>query len=487
MKKVTYQCSRAFLATMACLVVATWAGCVSPGNRLLRSAEKGDTENVRKLLAEGVNIDSKNNLERTALVKAAHNGHTHTVDVLLRQGADVTARTHGGATALIHAVLQGHTQIVKDLLDNGADASVAMDNGDTALMHAARIGDVEMVKALLRHGADVNAKARDGWTALMYAAATNVDIVKLLIEHGAETDVRSVEFQTAWFDHSFSGGPNPFRQRPRNRYGETPLSIARRYEKRRIVQLLEDASTHSYGNSSRRASSSDNCENITLGADIFGNLTLDSWSIIRAVNRMAVRDVSVPHVVKSGAMLRVESIPGDAAHCQKVRFQITGLCDQAGYALSPQSPLRMDVKYDELLTMGDGRMIMAPGTGTIVTGPDQYGKLVSITMVLSHPQYGRIRRIEIKGMQAPLDHLAKLWPFQRNVNEFVDLLETGCPAMRMSAARTLGTVFADVAGKAAPILKRLTTNDKQWRVRRAAGIALERISEASLADRDKGE
>jgi ankyrin repeat protein len=100
---------------------------------------------------------------------AAENGRTDEVKRLLDQGADVNGKGMlGGYTALMLAAVKGHAEVVKLLIDKGADVN-AKDTifGITALMVA--VNNMQIVKLLIDKGADVHAKNMSGKTALMLA------------------------------------------------------------------------------------------------------------------------------------------------------------------------------------------------------------------------------------------------------------------------------------------------------------------------------
>ena len=94
----------------------------------------------------------------TALMRAALAGDTETVRELIHQGVDVNERDENGRTALMFAVMNSHYETMKVLLESGADVQARSKEGGTALMAAAGIaGDLRMVQALLDRGADVHA------------------------------------------------------------------------------------------------------------------------------------------------------------------------------------------------------------------------------------------------------------------------------------------------------------------------------------------
>ena len=119
---------------------------------LSEAARKGDAVAVKKLLDDGVDVNTKFRYDRTALSFAADRGHIDVVKVLLDRGADVAVKdTFYGATALTWAVSPAmdrkpaHTEVVRLLLAHGGFSADAL---SAALSDATR-GKLDDVVALL--------------------------------------------------------------------------------------------------------------------------------------------------------------------------------------------------------------------------------------------------------------------------------------------------------------------------------------------------
>ena len=148
----THRNSRAAL-----LVIITFfliLSCVHRDEHLRMAAFKGDTEKTSQLLAEGVEIDGKNEYGNTALMIAAQKGHLEIVKSLIAGGADVNQRNRVGITALMFAAKRGHLEIVKALLAAGADVNVRTEGGVTALFAAESERHTEVVEILRKAGAN---------------------------------------------------------------------------------------------------------------------------------------------------------------------------------------------------------------------------------------------------------------------------------------------------------------------------------------------
>ena len=63
-------------------------------------ATRGNTQQIKQLLAEGMEVDTPDKEGMTALYRAAHNDQKETVSLLLEKGADVNIRDKWGNTPL---------------------------------------------------------------------------------------------------------------------------------------------------------------------------------------------------------------------------------------------------------------------------------------------------------------------------------------------------------------------------------------------------
>jgi uncharacterized protein len=218
--------------------VACFAG--TAGNTALVDAvQNQDSETIRTLLKQHVDVNAATADGTTALHWAAHWGDLDTVDALLKDGANVSALNRYGATPLSEAVRIGSEELVNKLLQAGADPNTLVTSqSETVLMKASRDGNLGAVKALVEHGAEVNAKENfRGQTALMWAAAEgHADIVSLLAAHGADLNLRSYDRDTTG-PKMEAGTPAA----PIARGGLTALLFAARQGEIEAVKALLDA------------------------------------------------------------------------------------------------------------------------------------------------------------------------------------------------------------------------------------------------------
>jgi uncharacterized protein len=124
---------------------------------LSEAARRGDAAAVKKLLDEGIDVNTKFRYNRTALSFAADRGHVEVVRVLLERGADVNVRdTFYKGTALSSAVSPAmdrkpqHTEVVRLLLEH---RGIAEDTLSDALTAAKRSKLDDVIALLEKAGA----------------------------------------------------------------------------------------------------------------------------------------------------------------------------------------------------------------------------------------------------------------------------------------------------------------------------------------------
>lgn len=145
---------------MACLIILFIAyGCTLGKPAIIKAADSGDVNTIKKLQAEGRNINETDSNGATALIYAICSKKVETAKYLIESGADIKMKDRNGWDALIYAIDYKQHELINLLIDKGADIELRDNWGDTPLVHAAlRTADIDSVKMLIKRGAKVNTR-----------------------------------------------------------------------------------------------------------------------------------------------------------------------------------------------------------------------------------------------------------------------------------------------------------------------------------------
>jgi ankyrin repeat protein len=195
----------------------------------MKASAFGSLGEMKTLLAEGADVNSRNAFGATAILWCVHD--LEKVRLLLANGTDVNARSVQGRTALLIAASQsGTAEVVKLLFEKGADIAIKDALDVTPLLAASAANDLDNIRIFLAKGADVKAKDVYGQTALLHAAGNgNADAVKLLLSKGADPNAATVPVI-----QRVSNGPTEFGSL-------TPLLVATLSGSPETVRTLLDA------------------------------------------------------------------------------------------------------------------------------------------------------------------------------------------------------------------------------------------------------
>lgn len=162
------------------------------GAKMIQAAEEGDMEAVDKYLAGGVDVNSLDWNEQTALIAASSKGRLEMASFLLEKLADVNLSDKDHVSALMEAAANNHLDVMTLLTSSGGDVEAAASSGVNALWLAASEGHDEIVKFLLEKGdLSPDVVRADGVSALLAASTEgHVETVRILLEAGANVDAK---------------------------------------------------------------------------------------------------------------------------------------------------------------------------------------------------------------------------------------------------------------------------------------------------------
>lgn len=180
-----------------------------------RVIEKGVPQDiVRNIRNQKLDVNFEDYDSRTYLHLAADLGNPGVLSVLLQEGARSNVYDRWAQTPLDCAIKSGSTEAVAVLEANGAKRGPIIEN----IMHGSSSGDSELVQLILLKFPNeaVNYKDHDKRTPLHLACSEGqFEISDLLMYNGAD----------------------PLLQ---DRYGSTPIDMARIHYHKDIVRLLEN-------------------------------------------------------------------------------------------------------------------------------------------------------------------------------------------------------------------------------------------------------
>jgi hypothetical protein len=117
----------------------------APAISIHEAAFNGNIEAVKQHLAAGTDMNAEpvDPPFGTPFVLAVHSGHKEIVELLIAEGADVNAKNDNDGTPLHLASIRGHKEVAELLIAKGADVNAKNDNDGTPLRDAAEGGRKE--------------------------------------------------------------------------------------------------------------------------------------------------------------------------------------------------------------------------------------------------------------------------------------------------------------------------------------------------------
>jgi uncharacterized protein len=187
------------------------------------AAAKGDTAEIRRLVAAGAGPDSRDRYRRTPLHVAAYESQLDAMRALVRAGADADALEADRYDIVTIAAVADNLPVLRLSLELGASPGNVTSRYDgTALIAAAHLGHDEVVRILIRAGAPLDHVNNLGWTAL---------IESIVLGDGGKRHTATLEaLVKAGADVNLA-----------DRGGTTPLGLARGRGYGEMVAILEKA------------------------------------------------------------------------------------------------------------------------------------------------------------------------------------------------------------------------------------------------------
>ncbi|BAS85748.1 Os03g0680200 [Oryza sativa Japonica Group] len=217
------------------------------------SAGKMDTcKHLVEQLGFDINAEASDDLGMTPLACAVSKGKAIAVRYFLDKGADPNKQDNIGFTPLHYATKEGYDGLARLLLSKGASVDVISSKG-TALHLAASSWKSGIMKILLEHNADPNKVSADSETPLAATLIASdglnepavLKCIKLLVKAGANLNraipdtplvIATNKDFVECVEYLLEAGANA--NIPTNNGGKTPIEIAAKSGRRKLVEIL---------------------------------------------------------------------------------------------------------------------------------------------------------------------------------------------------------------------------------------------------------
>lgn len=246
---------------------------------ILEAAAAGDTEVLKARIAEGCDVNQKDEEGNTALHLAARRNSAESLAILLKKGADPMVEDAAGKTASQLASSQKAIRVLKgamatrnkeiELCDKvtagdmqALEAALGSkrfnpnmlnkDNTKSLLIIVCEKGNISMASKLIKAGADVNYEAPNGRSVLHHAGdVDNAELISMLLEAGANPMAPARNGATALHDAVWSRRMSSIKAllpayksvnfSPDGRHNGTPIGLAIGRGFTEVVRLFIEA------------------------------------------------------------------------------------------------------------------------------------------------------------------------------------------------------------------------------------------------------
>ena len=146
---------------------------------------RGQTEQVRALVAGGLNANTRDSDNDPLIHSAIWRDYPEIVQILADAGANVNATDSDGDPVIHSAIWRGHAAVVRILVDAGADVNATESNGDPLIFEAIFRGHTDILRILVDAGADVTAtdsRGRSPLSRALFWTGEGSEIVQIIRE-----------------------------------------------------------------------------------------------------------------------------------------------------------------------------------------------------------------------------------------------------------------------------------------------------------------
>ncbi|AZQ66600.1 ankyrin repeat domain-containing protein [Silicimonas algicola] len=193
MRRVVFSFLLAFSAEAARAQVPPSAGDIAGYGGLFAAAHNGDVSAIRRLVAEGADLEARDAKGRTAAHVVAFASHDDALHALAETGADMNALEGDAYDVVTIAAVADDPELMSLAIELGNEPGLVTSPYDgTALIAAAHLGHVEVVRRLVAAGAPLDHVNNLHWTAVMESVvlgdggSDHLAVLDVLLSAGAD-------------------------------------------------------------------------------------------------------------------------------------------------------------------------------------------------------------------------------------------------------------------------------------------------------------